>query len=177
MFLVLARLRAFSALYSFLAFRVPIRLVSQLSILPAMRLPRLFFVFLSTLILLLLAPNASADRDSDTLGGAINTLDHFMQAGVDNDARRGAGLLEIFDVNARRAEYDTRLLYRRQENLLSAYVSIASDLYGYEIQKGRGATSVELEGGIETSAGVTAEFKARVVYRNNRWRIADIEID
>ncbi len=118
-----------------------------------------------------------ADYETQTVDEAINALDHYMQAGVANDARRGAGLLEAFDANARRAEYDTQQLYRRQQDLLTNYVSISSDLYGYEIQRGMGGTSIELEGGIETLAGVTAEFRARVVLKKNRWRIADFEID
>lgn len=118
-----------------------------------------------------------ADYETQAVDEAINALDHYMQAGVANDARRGAGLLEAFDVNARRAEYDTQQLYRRQQDLLTNYVSISSDLYGYEIQRGMGGTSVELEGGIETLAGVTAEFRAKVILKKKRWRIADFEID
>ncbi|MBK1878255.1 hypothetical protein [Pelagicoccus mobilis] len=120
---------------------------------------------------------AFADADSQYLGGAINTLDHFMQAGANGDASRGAMLLEAFKINERRAEYDTQRLYKKQKELLSSYVSVASDLYGYEVQKGFRGASVELEGGIETRKGVTAEFKARVVYRNKEWLIVNLEID
>lgn len=142
-----------------------------------MSLIRTFRLSLLGLLLSLFPFPSYGDFESEAVSEAINALDHFMQAGAENDARRGAGLLEAFDVNERRAEYDTRLLYRRQHELLSGYVSISSDLYGYEIQRGFLGTSVKLEGGIETLSGVTAEFKARVVYKKKRWRIADLEID
>ncbi|MDQ8197356.1 hypothetical protein QEH56_04315 [Pelagicoccus enzymogenes] len=138
---------------------------------------RILRVSLLSLLLPLFLPSSRADAEADVVNQAINALDHFMQAGMENDARRGAGLLKDFDTNARRAEYDTQLLYRRQGELLSNYVSISSDLYGYEIREVLGVTSVRLEGGIETLAGVTAEFKARVVYQKKRWRIANLEID
>jgi len=120
---------------------------------------------------------ASTDVDSSYLGGAINTLDHYLQAGMNDDAKRGASLLEAFKSNARRAEYDTQRLYRKQKDLLASYVSLSQDIYGYEVQKGFHGTSVEVEGGIATREGVTAEFKAKVVYRNKEWRIAALEID
>jgi hypothetical protein len=138
---------------------------------------RILRVSLLSLLLPLFLPSSRADAEADVVNQAINALDHFMQAGMENDARRGAGLLKDFDTNARRAEYDTQLLYRRQGELLSNYVSISSDLYGYEIRRVLGVTSVRLEGGIETLAGVTAEFKARVVYQKKRWRIANLKID
>lgn len=135
---------------------------------------RIFMIALSFGVSL---PVAFADFEQQALGAAINTLDHYLQAGASDDARRGAVLLQAFDTNARRAEYDTQRLYRKQRNLFASYVSVSSELYGYEVQKVFGRTRVELEGGIETREGVTAEFKARVVYRNKQWRIATLEID
>lgn len=142
-----------------------------MSILAAVR-TRLLLVLLS-----FLAPLVSADSELQTLHGALNTVDHYLQAGIENDAQRAAPLLAAFDLNAQRAEYDTRRLFRKQRDLLSSYVSVANGLYGYEIDKNVFGTSVELEGAIETSSGESAEFKARVVFRGKRWRIANLEID
>ncbi|EDY84943.1 hypothetical protein VDG1235_4577 [Verrucomicrobiia bacterium DG1235] len=128
-------------------------------------------------VLALFASSARADFETFAIGSAIDTLDHFMQAGVDRNPSRGAILMESFEVDERRTEYETRRLYRRERDLLAGYVSISSDIYGYEIEKSLFGTSVEVEGGIETEEGLTAEFRARVVYRGNRWLIAHLEIE
>lgn len=118
-----------------------------------------------------------SDAESRLVGTAMSTLDHFMQAGSYGKHKRGAALLDQFDINPRRAEYDTRLLYRKREKLFSGYVSIANDIYGYEVKRGLSVTSFEVEGGVETAAGVTAEFAARLILRDKKWRIVKIEID
>ncbi|MDQ8186992.1 hypothetical protein [Pelagicoccus sp. SDUM812002] len=142
-----------------------------------MQIHRLFRYPLLGLLLSILGPVLFAVSEREVVEGAINAVDHYLQAGADNNAQRGAGLLESYDDNARRAAYDTQRLYRREQNLLSQYLSISNSLYGYEIRKGLLGTSVELEGGIETLSGVRGEFKARVIFKNKRWRIADLEID
>lgn len=121
--------------------------------------------------------SANIEPEQLVLSAAISILDHYMLAGTESDAERGAMLLAAFEVNSRRAIYDTKQLYRKQQNILSSYRSISSDLYGYEINKNMFGTSIQLEGGIETESGVFNEFNATLTYRRNRWVISKLAID
>lgn len=120
---------------------------------------------------------SNVETEQATLVAAVNILDHYMLAGTESDAERGAKLLAAFEVNSRKAIYDTRRIYKKQHDLLSAYRSISSDLYGYEIKKGLLGSSIHLEGGIETEFGISGEFKATLTYRHKRWVISQIAIN
>lgn len=118
-----------------------------------------------------------ADAEREAMGRALNTLEHFMQAGVRGDSTQAAELLDSYEINSRRAQYDAHRLFNKEKAIFSQYVSLSSDIYGYEVRKGLMGKTVELEGGIETDSGLPAEFKARVVFRKNRWKIAEFEIN
>lgn len=115
---------------------------------------------------------------SAALAGAVGTLDRFMMAGRSGEAKRGASLLDMYESSPRKAELRIAAFYEEREDVFANYVSISKDIYGYEIKEnGFRGPNINLEGGIETVSGLTAEFSARLVYRDQRWRILTLEID
>lgn len=130
------------------------------------------------------APLDSGDEVSEevdltqTLESALKTLDQFMVAGKEGEARRGARLLDMYETSPKKAEREIGEFFKGKRSVFSEYVSIANDIYGYEyVEKGYRGPNLELEGGIETADGFGAEFSARLVYRDLRWRILSLEID
>lgn len=108
---------------------------------------------------------------------ALGNLDLYLRAGVERDVGVGARLLSVYCVNEERALQDTRRLYREKEDLLRGYCSVASDLYGYAFELGGVRPCVVFEGGLETAEGLSAEFEARMEFRDNKWLIAHLRID
>ncbi|MDQ8201802.1 hypothetical protein [Pelagicoccus sp. SDUM812003] len=115
---------------------------------------------------------------SQELSGAINTLDRFMMAGKEGDAERGARLLDMYESSPRKAEKEIGGFFEDRVDVFANYISIANDIYGYEIKENafRGP-NIEVEGRIETAEGFTSEFSARLVFRDLRWRILSLDID
>ncbi|MEM9161299.1 MAG: hypothetical protein AAGB46_19815 [Verrucomicrobiota bacterium] len=118
-----------------------------------------------------------AESEGAMFATALNSLEFYMRAGVEKDVGRGAQLLSSYYVNVDRAMQDTRRLYRDKGDLFSSYVSIASDVYGYEFNNDRFGPSVDIEGGIETEDGLMAEYSASLVFRDNKWLIWSLDID
>ena len=120
---------------------------------------------------------AKVEREERAFRAALFNLDSFMKAGSERNVGLGAELMSSYQVNSHRAIADTRQLYREQEELLAGYRSISSDIYGYEFDSNRFALSVEFEGRIETTKGMSSEFSARMVFRENKWLIDKLLID
>lgn len=115
---------------------------------------------------------------AESLQGALKTLDQFMLAGKEGEARRGASLLDMYETSPKKAEREIGEFFEGKRSVFSEYVSIENDIYGYEyLAKGYRGPNIELEGGVETVDGFGAEFSARLVYRDLRWRILSLEID
>ncbi|MDQ8185761.1 hypothetical protein [Pelagicoccus sp. SDUM812002] len=114
----------------------------------------------------------------EELAGAVETLDRFMLAGKEDDARRGAQLLDMYETSPRKAEREIESYFEQKRPHFSEYVSISKDIYGYELKEnGYRGPNLSLEGRLETTSGFTAEFSARLVYREQRWRLLSIDID
>lgn len=119
-----------------------------------------------------------ASEDARVIESVILTLDRFMVAGKEEDPKRGASLLDRYESSPNKAERDIRIFFEREQSIFANYVSIAEDIYGYEIKEnGFRGPNISLEGRIETTAGLTSEFSARLVFRDQRWRILTLEID
>lgn len=110
-------------------------------------------------------------------GAAVRNLEYFLQAGETDDVERGAQLMTSFYVNSRYAINETRRLYKKHESLLEDFLSASRDVYGYEFDSNRFGTSVEFEGRLETTEGLVAEYRARMVFKENRWLISSLNID
>ncbi len=101
-----------------------------------------------------------------------------MLAGKAEDARRGAQLLDMYETSPRKAEREIASYFEQKRSHFADYVSISNDIYGYEFKEnGYRGPNLSLEGRLETTAGFTAEFAARLVFRDQRWRILSVEID
>ncbi|MBC2606709.1 hypothetical protein [Pelagicoccus albus] len=112
------------------------------------------------------------------LRSVLLTLDQFMMAGKEGDPRRGANLLDRYEYSPRKVERGVDEFYEEHQELLVGYVSMSRDIYGYEIQEnGYRGPNLVLEGRVETRAGFSHEFSARLVLRDQRWRILTLEID
>lgn len=131
-----------------------------------------------TVLLLALSFVAVRGEVSEEIAPVLQTLDRFMLAGKQGDASRGAQLLDMYETSPKKAEREIAEFFEKNREIFSSYVSISNDLYGYEIkQKGFRGTNIELEGGVETEIELGTEFSARLVYRDQRWRILALEID
>lgn len=126
----------------------------------------------------LIQPRLSASDGASALAGAVNTLDQFMMAGKEGNAKRGARLLDMYESSPRKTQLRIGNYFKQREEVLARYVSIGNDIYGYEIKEnGFNGPNITLEGRIETHDGLTTEFSARLVFRAERWRILTLEID
>lgn len=133
---------------------------------------------LSLIVFALLQPPLSASDGTRELAGAVNTLDQFMLAGKEGDPKRGARLLDMYESSPRKVQLEIGAFFEKQQEIMARYVSIANDIYGYEVKEnGFKGPNISLEGRIETLEGLTAEFSARLVFRDGRWLILTLEID
>lgn len=120
----------------------------------------------------------ASDDNSQVLQGALGTLDQFMLAGKEGDANRGAQFVDMYDWSPRKAEREIGEFFKERKTIFRSYVSISNDIYGYEIdENGFKGLNLNMEGGVETTDGFTAEFSARLVLRENRWLILSFELD
>lgn len=112
------------------------------------------------------------------LAASLQTLDLFMMSGKEGDARRGARLLDMYETSPNKAEREIGSFFVKKKSVFSKYVSISKDLYGFQVKEnGYRGTNISIEGRIETTEGFSAEFAARLVFRELRWRILSLEID
>lgn len=118
-----------------------------------------------------------AEIETRAFFAALSNLEYFMQAGIENDVSRAAPLLSSFMINRQRARVDTKRLFRENLKLLEDYVSVSSDVYGYEFTNDRFGASVQFEGRVETRQGMMAEYEATMVLRDNKWLIWSLDID
>ncbi|MBK1878254.1 hypothetical protein [Pelagicoccus mobilis] len=123
------------------------------------------------------AADERADFESRAFFAALANLEFYMRAGIDQNVSRAAPLLSSFVINKKRARDDTKRLFRDFSDELEGYVSISNDVYGYEFSVDRFGPSLQFEGGIQTVDGMTAEFEATMVFRENRWLIWSLDID
>ena len=129
-------------------------------------------------LLVLLSAELSGQVLPPELLGSLETLDRFMLAGKAEDARRAAQLLDMYETSPRKAEREIESYFDKKRSLFSEYVSISKDIYGYELKEnGFRGPNLTVEGRLETNEGFTSEFTARLVYREQRWRIISIELD
>ncbi|MBK1879603.1 nuclear transport factor 2 family protein [Pelagicoccus mobilis] len=126
-----------------------------------------------------LALAAVAEEASEKeLGIVLEVLDRFMVAGREGDAARGARLLDMYESSPKKTVRDIEAYFKSERETFSRYVSIDSDVYGFEYrEKGYRGPNLVVEGGVETTGGFTAEFSSRLVLREGRWRILNLEID
>lgn len=117
------------------------------------------------------------DSERMALATALSNLEHYMFAGSDRDIERGAELLISYVSDEEQAIADTKVFYREQAKLLREYVSLSSDLYGYEFKRTPFGDGLYLEGRVETLNGLTAEYSARMVFKLERWWIGSLQID
>ncbi len=114
----------------------------------------------------------------EELVAPLQTLDLFMISGKEENARRGARLLDMYETSPKKAEREIESFFQRKKSIFSDYVSISKDIYGFQVKEnGYHGTNISMEGAIETTKGFSAEFSARVVFRGHRWRIISMEID
>ncbi|MBD5778836.1 hypothetical protein IEN85_04985 [Pelagicoccus sp. NFK12] len=114
----------------------------------------------------------------EEIAPVLQVLDRFMFAGKEGDAARGAQLLDMYETSPKKAEREIDAFFKRNSEIFRAYVSISNDLYGYEFtERGFRGRNVELEGGVDTEVDLGTEFSARLVFRDQRWRIISLEID
>lgn len=107
----------------------------------------------------------------------LATLDSYLLSGVRADNRAAARMRAAYSVNERRALADTKLLFLQNRDLLSRYVSVSNDVYGFEIENGRLGTSLDFEGRFATAEGTLAEYAVSMVWSEDRWLIWSLDID
>lgn len=125
-----------------------------------------------------LSPFLRAEPPLQELVAPLQTLDMFMVSGKEKNARRGARLLDMYETSPNKAEREIESFFQKKKRIFSKYVSISEDIYGFQLKEdGYHGPNISIEGGIETIEGLSAEFSARLVFRDQRWRIISLEID
>ena len=116
-------------------------------------------------------------HEEDVVWASIQALDHFMQASKVKDRESAAKWMIAYEVHPPKAFFKSRRIMNRNESILSGYLSIDNDVYGYEVKRFHGNVAVLIEGAIRTEFGRAGEYSARVIYNRKHWRIMDLEID
>ena len=143
-----------------------------------MRFPRrslLLLALASTLLIPTFAENALSE--DDLFEASLVTLEGFMAAGKNSDAQTAAKLFLDYDRYPPRAINRCRQLIKKNHELFSQYISIADDIYGYEIKRTPLGTRLLVEGSVTSSGDDYSEYSARFIYKNKRWRLIEIDLD
>ena len=137
----------------------------------------IFSLFIAILLSVQMRAGIKNLHEEDVISASIQALDHFMQASRVKDGKTAAKWMITYELHPPMAFFKSRRIMNRNESILSDYLSIDNDVYGYEVKRFQGNVAVLIEGAIRTEFGRAGEYSARLVYDRKRWRILDLDID